>query len=1134
MRHALLLNACTRPEVLYIELLESANHQLSQHFPRKSVFSLDHHHSHCISHQASLGYHSASKNHSVPKNITKDTTTDPVHRCIHKIKSRRHARRPSKQTVTTRRELKSVRRDQLSTLARMKSHIQFITTPTSDTPGTALFLHFDDKRYIFGHLHEGLQRAGLQAGFKFLKAKDFFLTGRTEWKNTGGILGMILTLADVANAAAASKAETLRLRLLRREEREEAEARNRKQRPSKKANFNDSSGHQKRSQGTIVTEEDPTLRIHGGPNLTHTLATARSFVFRQGMPLDVEEFGEDESGSGKDNGWKPTFEDNRIRVWAMPVRPKSGDGADEFSQPVSNRKRGLGEYMNDDNTLQGFMIDRRPSKEDLVEQWGIRPEQPQHPNEEDQRLRRTVVTEMFKSKWRFDKLVEMPLHQIKLPAAVFVRDPITSKLVKYQGPFPTDTKPVPSINVLVRQPWPGTLVENLPPTNPSVVAMSYIVRGHKQRGRFRPDEARKLNVPRGPLFSKLSQGLSVTSTDGNTVTPEMVLEPGKEAAGIAIIDLPTREYVSTLLQRPEFTAEDVMAGVKTFIWLLGPGVAQDETLLRFMVDFKDMNHIVSSPDVCADEITMTSAAAELLRHRQIDPFHYPVLHYNNKSPAEGAFNQNGKLAFFHPAKKGLKIELDPKMAIAEDGSSSDFDESLIQSETPEQVLTLAQQARDTIASEVVQAEYANQDLPSPNAEVICLGTGSALPSLHRNVSATLLRVPGCGSYLLDCGENTLGQLRRLYSPAELHEVLLDLKLIWISHLHADHHLGITSVIKAWYDAVHGKDAIKRPNPSPTEQLMHPEDYLSDGHRLVVVGHPLMTRWLEEYSSVEDFGYDQVVPLKAAYKTSNTEDQCSLEWNGVEVGFNSSKNLSIGFKFSYSGDCRPSTTFAKIGKGSTVLLHEATFDDQMENDAVAKKHSTISEAIGVGVAMGARRVILTHFSQRYSTIPNMDDLEKLAVRLEDAEDILEGPTEGMDTPLSIAPEALAPPTDKVDGCIPEVQGKRAPPPYNETPNELDYENKATTAAVVSARSKQDMKIGVAFDYMRIKVKDIAHLERFTPAMRELYKEENEVSHNEHPEDTTNGAGPPILDRSRTITTIESQKPNRDSGEVLKAV
>jgi ribonuclease Z len=79
----------------------------------------------------------------------------------------------------------------------------------------------------------------------------------------------------------------------------------------------------------------------------------------------------------------------------------------------------------------------------------------------------------------------------------------------------------------------------------------------------------------------------------------------------------------------------------------------------------------------------------------------------------------------------------------------------------------------------------------------------------------------------------------------------------------------------------------------------------------------------------------------------------------------------GFKAAYSGDCLPSSDFARIGKGATLLIHEATFDDELAGDALAKKHSTTSDALRIGKEMGARRILLTHFSQRYQKIPVMD-------------------------------------------------------------------------------------------------------------------------------------------------------------------
>ena len=82
---------------------------------------------------------------------------------------------------------------------------------------------------------------------------------------------------------------------------------------------------------------------------------------------------------------------------------------------------------------------------------------------------------------------------------------------------------------------------------------------------------------------------------------------------------------------------------------------------------------------------------------------------------------------------------------------------------------------------------------SKSLNVIPLGTGSSAPGKYRNVSSTLIQLLS-GNLLLDCGEGTLGQLFRVFGPL-LHQELRKIKLIFISHLHADHHLGISILIK---------------------------------------------------------------------------------------------------------------------------------------------------------------------------------------------------------------------------------------------------------------------------------------------------------------------------------------------------
>jgi predicted TIM-barrel fold metal-dependent hydrolase len=58
-----------------------------------------------------------------------------------------------------------------------------------------------------------------------------------------------------------------------------------------------------------------------------------------------------------------------------------------------------------------------------------------------------------------------------------------------------------------------------------------------------------------------------------------------------------------------------------------------------------------------------------------------------------------------------------------------------------------------------------------------------------------------------------------------------------------------------------------------------------------------------------------------------------------------------------------------GHGDLLLVHEATFQDEEQEEAEKKKHSTISEAMQVAADIPATRVLLTHFSQRYVSLTN---------------------------------------------------------------------------------------------------------------------------------------------------------------------
>lgn len=101
-------------------------------------------------------------------------------------------------------------------------------------------------------------------------------------------------------------------------------------------------------------------------------------------------------------------------------------------------------------------------------------------------------------------------------------------------------------------------------------------------------------------------------------------------------------------------------------------------------------------------------------------------------------------------------------------------------------------------------------LPS-DLRVAFLGTGSAVPTKYRNVTGMLLITPETGAgVILDAGEGTWAQLVRLYGLgaegggsassstaafASARAALAACNIAFISHLHADHHVGLPGLIR---------------------------------------------------------------------------------------------------------------------------------------------------------------------------------------------------------------------------------------------------------------------------------------------------------------------------------------------------
>lgn len=997
--------------------------------------------------------------------------------------------------------------------AKMKSHVQILSTPTADTPGTTLLLHFDNKRYLIGNLAEGTQRAAMQMGARLLKVSECFLTGRTEWKNTGGMIGMILTLADSAASSQQSSQEEL-LKKARVK--------------ARKLGVQDDEEKVKQLEEEAKLGNGATLKLFGPPNLNHTLATARRFVFRKGMPVDAHEIRSDRGHSeAPDDEWAPFWADENIGVWAMSISPSRKEASSAITPPtMSPRKRSYDEANEVENETGNPALDGISEKD------------------RDYLTNKAVVSEMFNSTWRLDTLYETPLSEVKMPASIFMRDPTSHKIVQYRGPKPGGKQPLPDPNllVLVRKPWPGALVEGLPPTKPAKEAISYIFRNHMQRGKFHPERAQQLKVPKGRGWAELTKGNNVLNADGETITPDMVLDPSRVGGGIAVVDLPGPEYIDNLVGRAEWREPKVMEGVGAIVWICGKDVATDSRLHAFMQEFANLEHIVSSPEYCPNNISLDSVAAATIRLKQVDPDRYGVPVHDSETP-DGSQEYGGSSHFqqlskekplpekAHVAARGQIVELEPAIKFSTREAIKALSVPEAAAELPEGVMEEAMKAQEACKSPDEDMMKWRQSLPpgAEDAEVISLGTGSALPSKYRNVSATLVRVPGWGNMLLDCGENTLGQLKRVFTAAELKEVLRSLRLLVISHMHADHHLGTAGVIKAWYEEVHGGQPAPKTSPPETPQDI--EELFKNKDRLAVISEPAMQQWLREYDAVEDYGYSRLAPLILSPFTTRMGVISRLSWfvppselrrianddkmekydsvavpcsllnlkdlQAVRVKHcHGARAVSIttpsGFKVSYSGDCRPSQEFSRIGKGSTVCIHEATFDDELAGDAKAKNHSTTSEALGVAQDMGAKACVLTHFSQRYQKVPVLERAEGQAPVIED----VPMSNSSVTPPGDEGEENPADPEDDMDAPL-EENDVAATFPDQQTGNgaagqqyELPPKKQDSAPEAVKFKLMSDMKVCVAFDYMRVKVGDIGLMEKFTPALLKLFAVEEE--------------------------------------------
>lgn len=256
----------------------------------------------------------------------------------------------------------------------------------------------------------------------------------------------------------------------------------------------------------------------------------------------------------------------------------------------------------------------------------------------------------------------------------------------------------------------------------------------------------------------------------------------------------------------------------------------------------------------------------------------------------------------------------------------------------------------------------------------------------RHLSGTLVFVDG-QQMLVDCGEGTQYQLQKApFKPNKLSCIL-------ISHLHGDHWYGLPGLLSSL--SLHGRkkelilvcpkdlpDLVRSIPGLLEEDLSYHLKFVSlgDGDGEVRIGRTIV-RWEPLDHPVHCVGFritesdtDGNLDVDKAnkYGLFDFEDYKRLKAgesvfsdSGIEVA--PSDVIVPGEKgrvFGYVLDTRPCDAAIRLGENADLLLHEATFTQELLDRAEATGHSTALEAATVAAKAGARRLLLTHLSARY--------------------------------------------------------------------------------------------------------------------------------------------------------------------------
>lgn len=270
--------------------------------------------------------------------------------------------------------------------------------------------------------------------------------------------------------------------------------------------------------------------------------------------------------------------------------------------------------------------------------------------------------------------------------------------------------------------------------------------------------------------------------------------------------------------------------------------------------------------------------------------------------------------------------------------------------------------------------------------VVPLGISSATPTRERNVSSLAVFLDG-RSLLFDCGEGTQYQLIR--SPLRLR----NLAAIFITHMHGDHVFGLPGLLATLN--MQGRDTpLTIFGPRGLDSFVTPAlqyCYLQVGYPYQIVettgghlfaGEGYAVRALPLDHRIPTFGYAVIeddrpgkfdvyrarelgVPEGPQFAQLQNGENVTLEDGRIVRSSDVVGPPRAGRRIAYCTDSAPCRNAVELARDCDLLIHESTYGDDMADEAARRKHSTARQAAGIAADAGAKRLLLTHFSPRYT-------------------------------------------------------------------------------------------------------------------------------------------------------------------------